>query len=115
MRLEPYKTPGALAPECGRRHRRILLSVPVILHHLQPGGVRTSRGISLDLSESGIGALLPDTLLMGATVEIDLPLPEGPLTAIAIIRHTSNLRSGFEFVGLTPEERAGIVRVVGHG
>ncbi|HEV2485623.1 MAG TPA: PilZ domain-containing protein, partial [Terracidiphilus sp.] len=96
-----------------RRYRRALFSVPVTFHHLAAGGVRTSRGISLDISEGGLGALVQGNLEVGETVAVDLPLAEQTLSAVAIVRHTSNLGSGFEFVGLTPEERAQITSVVG--
>lgn len=77
-----------------------------------PGGVKKARGITLDLSESGLGALVQGDLRVGETVEIDLPLPERTLNAVAIVRHTSSVRSGFEFVGLTKEERANITSAV---
>jgi c-di-GMP-binding flagellar brake protein YcgR len=80
-------------------------SVPLTLRHLIPGGISTSRGISLDLSQGGLAAVVQDPLRIGETVEIDMKLSSGPFTAVAIVRHTSLSRSGFEFVGLTPEER----------
>jgi hypothetical protein len=30
------------------------------------------------------------------------------------VRHTSNVSSGFEFVGLTPEQRLQITSMIGH-
>ena len=96
-----------------RRHRRALFSVPVTFHHLAAGGVRTSHGISLDISEGGLGALVQGRLEVGETVALDLPLAERLLSAIAIVRHSSDLSSGFEFVGLTPEERMQILSVTG--
>ena len=38
-----------------QRHPRILFSTPIMLHHLVPGGVRFTNGISLDISEGGLG------------------------------------------------------------
>ena len=96
-----------------RRYSRALFSVPLTFHHLARGGVRTSHGMSLDLSEGGIGALVQGTLHVGDTVSIDLPLPRGTLCTVAIVRHCSSVSSGFEFVGLTPEERLQIVGVTG--
>lgn len=78
-----------------------------------PGGVRTSRGISLDISEGGMGALVQSDLMVGEAVEIDLQLPQCSLCAVAIVRHAVNARSGFEFLGLTPEERRQIACVMG--
>jgi hypothetical protein len=81
---------------------------------LGQGGVRTSRGISLDLGEGGLGAIVHDTVHVGDTVAIDLQIGKQVLTAVAVVRHTSSVRSGFEFVGLTPEERLQITNIVGH-
>lgn len=100
--------------EPSRRHARALFSVPITLHHLSPGGIRASRGISLDLGEGGLGAIVQGEVRVGDTVGIDLQLSERLLTTVAIVRHTSSVRSGFEFVGLTPEEHLQIANVVGH-
>ncbi|HYA22698.1 MAG TPA: PilZ domain-containing protein [Terriglobales bacterium] len=94
-----------------QRHPRTLLSVPITLHYLSVGGVRASHGISLDISESGIGALVDPVLPVGDTVAINLELPERELNTVAIVRHSSSVRSGFEFVGLTVEERSGILNI----
>lgn len=95
-----------------RRHARLLYSIPLTLHHLAAGGVRSSRGISLDISESGLGALVENGLQVGETVSLSLALPHYDLEAVAIVRHSSSVRSGFEFVGLTPEERQRIASFV---
>ena len=70
-----------------------------------PGGLQTAHGITLDISEAGLGALVQGDLRVGETVEIDLRLSERTLSAVAIVRHTSSVRAGFEFLGLTTEER----------
>ncbi len=51
---------------------------------------------------------------VGETVAIDFLLSDQPITTVAIVRHTSDVRSGFEFVGLTPEERLQITQMIGH-
>ena len=93
-----------------RRFPRTLVSVPIRLHHLIPGGISTTRGITLDISEGGLGALVQGDLRLGETVEIDLQLPGHSLSTVAIVRHTSNVRSGFEFLGMTPEEKSQIAK-----
>jgi c-di-GMP-binding flagellar brake protein YcgR len=95
-----------------RRHHRVLYGAPIRLHCLMPGGVRTCRGIALDISEGGMGALVQNNLMVGEAVEIDLQLPRSSLSAVAIVRHASTGRSGFEFLGLTPEERQQIASVM---
>jgi len=97
-----------------RRHPRALFSVPITLHHLSRGGVRTTRGITLDISECGLGALVQGNLHIGETVAIDFPLHEHVLNTVAIVRHASNVQSGFEFLGLTAEERLQITGVMGN-
>ena len=97
-----------------RRHPRALFSVPITLHHLSGGGVRTTRGITLDISECGLGALVQGNLHVGETVAIDLVLHEHPVSTVAIVRHASNVQAGFEFLGLTAEERQQIINIMGH-
>lgn len=70
------------------------------------------RGVSLDISESGVAALVDGGLGVGDTVQIELKLPSRELRAIAVVRHSSARRSGFEFIGLTGEERASISQMV---
>lgn len=108
MRLEDQTSPATYSNGV-RRHARTLFSVPITLDRVAEGGVRSARGISLDISESGLGALLQTILRAGEIVEIHLPLPKHYLTAIAVVRHSTKQRSGFEFVGLTADERSHIV------
>lgn len=88
-----------------RQHPRYLFSVPVTLRRLVSGGFQTTRGMSLDISEGGVSAVVQANLSVGETVEINLPLSACPLHTVAIVRHVTDSRSGFEFLGLTPEER----------
>jgi len=86
-----------------------------MLHHLTAGGVRKTRGISLDIGEGGLGALLEGSLTVGEMVAIDLPLDQHVLNAVAVVRYSTPANTGFEFVGLTAEERMQIASVVGIG
>lgn len=95
-----------------QRHPRILYSIPLTLHHLANRGIRSSHGISLDISEGGIGALVEGPLAVGQTVGIDVLLPDSLISAVGVVRYTSSTRSGLEFVGLTPEERLRLARLV---
>lgn len=115
MRLDIHPALGASHENASvRRHTRTLFSAPISLCHLTRDGIRTTRGVSLDISEGGMGALVQGDLLVGETVEIDLRLREHPLNAVAIVRYTSSVRSGFEFLGLTAEERQQITNLVGN-
>jgi hypothetical protein len=97
-----------------RRYPRTLFSVPVTLRHLVTGGIRITRGISLDISEGGLGAIVQGDLRVGEMVEIDVRIAEWRLSAVAIVRHTSGIQSGFEFLGLTAEERQQIDNATGN-
>jgi hypothetical protein len=98
---------------CQRRYPRAVFSVPIRIRRLMPGGVGLTHGISLDISEGGMGVLVENELKSGDVLEVDLQLPSQKLNAVAIVRHTSSTRSGFEFLGLTQEERRQIGEIVG--
>jgi hypothetical protein len=115
MRLETRPWVAASVYKFARRHTRSLFTVPLTLHHFIARGERVSRGISLDISEAGVGALVQGSLQVGETVAIDLPLAERILNTVAIVRHTSKVSSGFEFVGLSSEERQQIVSITATG
>ena len=97
-----------------QRYPRALFSVPLTLRHLASGGIQSSPGISLDLSEGGLGAIVHHGLRVGEMVEIDMRTPGFSLNAVAVVRYTTRVRSGFEFVGMTPEERAQIANTTGN-
>jgi len=95
-----------------RRYPRSIFTAPLTLRHLGAGGVHKLRGITLDVSEGGMGALVQGNLQMGEAVEVDMHLDGQVLNAVAIVRHTSNVRCGFEFLGMTSEERAQITEII---
>jgi c-di-GMP-binding flagellar brake protein YcgR len=97
-----------------QRFPRALFSVPVTLRYLTLGGIRSSPGVSLDISEGGLGAIVQGGLRMGETVEIDVHLPGSGLRAVAVVRYNTHGRCGFEFVGLTQEVRRQIASATGH-
>lgn len=92
-----------------RRHPRYLFSIPLTLRHWPPNGFKTSHGMTLDISEGGMAALIPDDLGIGETVEVDLPLPTGLLNVLAKVRYKAPSRCGFEFIGLSSQEQRQIV------
>jgi hypothetical protein len=52
----------------------------------------------VDVSESGISALLKIEVPVGEFVELRFTLPYGPVTVYAIVRQRSAFRYGFQFV-----------------
>jgi len=87
-----------------RRHPRTLFSVPITVEHASGNLLQSTHGISLDISEGGLGALVPTSLQVGDTVAVHLPLSSHDLTTVAVVRHSSNQRSGLEFVGITADQ-----------
>jgi c-di-GMP-binding flagellar brake protein YcgR len=97
-----------------RKHARSLFSVPFELRQLAGPAPYPLHAISLDLSESGLGALVQGNLKVGEAVQVDLPLADKTIRLVAIVRHTSALRSGFEFLRLSEGDREDITRVIGN-
>jgi hypothetical protein len=56
------------------------------------------KGHCVDLSESGIAAMLPIEVPLGENVDLSFALPSGPVTIHAIVRKKNAFRYGFEFV-----------------
>jgi PilZ domain-containing protein len=55
-------------------------------------------GYVLDISESGISAMLPIEVAMGEVVELDFELPLGRVNVRAVVRERNAFRYGFQFV-----------------
>jgi hypothetical protein len=76
-----------------RRHPRLELEAEVT--------VRSEKGLvpgrTLEISMSGMSAILPVELPEGETVELEIKLPLNPATARAIVRNRKAFRHGFEF------------------
>ena len=77
-----------------RRHRRLLLEAEVAIR--SEGGLVSGR--TLDVSESGMAAVLPVELRVGETVGLEIKLPTGGATGRATVRSRNVGRHGFEFV-----------------
>jgi hypothetical protein len=67
--------------------------------------MQTTRGISVDISEGGLGAVVQGHVVVGEICGIDFHLRAHPFNAVGIVRYVSSPQSGFEFLGLTAEER----------
>ena len=104
--METRTTAESVGPQLHgtRRHRRYLFSVPVQVH-LMIAKNRSSRGMSLEISEGGMSAVLEGELRVGEIAGVEMRLPAGALSALAIVRHKTAGHFGFEFLGLTATER----------
>ncbi len=85
-------------PSDRRRHRRYRSSVPIIIRSAD--GV-VKRGISIEISESGLSAITSDSLKVDDTVELE---PIAGDKVQAVVRRNTGRVYGFEFLGLTAEQ-----------
>jgi hypothetical protein len=87
-----------------RRHPRFRFETDIRINS-KTSGILSGR--SVDLSESGISAMLKIEVPVGEMVELQFKLPNGPMTVYAIVRQRSAFRYGFQFIE-SPESRATI-------
>jgi hypothetical protein len=78
-----------------RRQPRFKLEVDIRIKTKTCGVL---EGYTVDISESGISALLKIEVPVGEFVELQFTLPFGPVTVYAIVRQRSAFRYGFQFV-----------------
>src|ERR1700686_4069792 len=83
------------------------INVTLDLIALRSGVPENLPGRCTDISEAGVGAVVAGELAAGEQVAVELRLPNVgvPIRARALVRYQSRLRSGFEFVGLSVEQR----------
>ncbi|MFY9792454.1 MAG: PilZ domain-containing protein [Candidatus Sulfotelmatobacter sp.] len=78
-----------------RRQPRFKLDVDIRINTKTCGVL---MGRTVDISESGISALLKLEVPVGEFVELQFTLPFGPVTVYAIVRQRNAFRYGFQFV-----------------
>jgi hypothetical protein len=84
-----------------REHARFALDLRLI--------VRTATrvyGRTRDISETGLGATVPEDLALGDTMELEFELPESaePLTLIARVSYRHGFHYGFKFISPTARQ-----------
>ena len=100
-------TSGAFERTSQRGFPRYPVKVPLDVIALNSGIPQNLPGRCVDLSEGGVGAMVAGELSPGQHVGVELRLPNvgPPLRARALVRYQGKVRCGFEFVGLSDEER----------
>jgi PilZ domain len=78
-----------------RRQPRFKLDAHIRIH-TKTCGVLVGR--TVDISESGISALLKLEVPVGEFVELQFTSPFGPVTVYAVVRQRNAFRYGFQFV-----------------
>lgn len=78
-----------------RQRTRLDLEVPIAVY---PRNSQVVRGYTVDLSESGVGAMLHDEVPLGEVVRLEFTLPLGSVEVHALVCQRSAFRYGFQFV-----------------
>jgi hypothetical protein len=78
-----------------RRKPRFKISVDIVIQSRTCGEL---QGQVVDISESGISALLKIEVPLGEVVDLQFTLPFGPVTIQAKVRQRTAFRYGFQFV-----------------
>jgi len=78
-----------------RRHARFPLEVDIrVYSHESP----VVRGHTVDISESGISAMLREEIRLNEIVRLEFHLPLGEVEVLAVARQRNAFRYGFQFV-----------------
>ena len=78
-----------------RRHPRYKLEIDLRIY---PRNSAVVRGHSVDISESGISAMLRDEVRLGEVVRLEFTVPTGDVVIHALARNRSAFRYGIEFL-----------------
>jgi hypothetical protein len=78
-----------------RRHPRHPLQVDICVY---PRNASVVRGYTVDLSESGISAMLRTEVPVGEVVRLEFELAGGPVEIHALVRQRNAFRYGFQFM-----------------
>lgn len=78
-----------------RRHPRYKLEMPIRIY---PRNAPLVRGDTVDISESGISAMLRVEVPLGELVRLEFSLPFGDVEIHALVRQRDAFRYGFQFV-----------------
>ena len=105
MRTDTASSEASLGFPDRRRHVRYRFSAPITV---EPNGRSAIRGMSLEISESGMSALIGDVLVVGDTVRLE-PVVDSRVSAL--VRRQSGKIYGFEFLNLTPVQIQRIAEV----
>jgi len=105
--LEALK-PATPEEQAGKKERRRSLRYPfdqrLTVTATVQGKQSAIYGRTIDISESGLGAVLSGFLERGDSVSVEFNTSTGSLRLTAMIRFVHGFRHGFEFVGMSATE-----------
>ncbi|HEX6503317.1 MAG TPA: TonB family protein [Terriglobales bacterium] len=93
-------------PVSRRRLRRYAIAVPIDVVALRSGVPASIPGRTLDVSEGGVATVLAGELSPGEPVGVEFRLPAAreAIQAKAIVRHSSLMRCGLQFLAMSIEQ-----------
>lgn len=106
--MERHRPFGTVAPHEiveTRLHPRFPLEVSIRVY---PRDAAVVRGHTVDISESGISAMLMVEVPVGEVVRLEFSLPSGDVEVHAMVRQRNAFRYGFQFV-----EASSVQQVIG--
>jgi hypothetical protein len=80
-----------------RREGRYVSSVPVSVQRFLRFGPFVTRGVTLDVSQRGMSALVCGAPRAGETVVIAFAPRDAMVELLATVRHSTDSKTGFEF------------------
>jgi two-component system, cell cycle response regulator len=97
-----------------RQMRRLALDRQLQIITLHEGKPELVHGRIKNISEHGLGAVIPRCLDVDEKVTLNFYMEDGQqCTVLATVRHCNGLHIGFEFVSVEPSLREAIARVCG--
>ncbi len=78
-----------------RRHPRFKLETEIRIY---PRNSPVVRAHTVDISESGVSAMLRTEVPLGEVVRLEFRLPLGDVEVLALVRQRNAFRYGFQFV-----------------
>jgi hypothetical protein len=94
LRISPAVSRVRDVPDA-RRQPRFKLEVEIRVSSRSCGLL---KGQTVDISESGISAMLRIEVPLGELVELEFKLPFGPVAIYAMVRQRNAFRYGFQFM-----------------
>jgi len=91
-----------------RRFPRCRTDLKLTVLVLGPDGHFEVNGLCNQIGEGGLGAIISSELSIGEMVNLQLsiPLELEPISLRAVVMWRNRLQHGFEFFGISPQQRA---------
>ncbi len=105
--LEFLKTPDVVADSAHsriRRHRRFYMDQRVSVVTVLGDKPVVISGRTSDISEGGVGAVLPESLPPSSEVTLQVMFDDGKLMTPAVVRQRRGFHHGLEFLQLKPDQ-----------